>query len=160
MRGRPPKSPGRAQGHREHPTLTLVPVPAHHPPPPDLLPAVLTEWEAFWESPYAAVVNWDRDHRALWRLFKLYSLRAELEAAAEDENGVLEVLVKGSQNQEILNPALRHIATLDDKILSLEQQFGLTPRSAAGLGLTLGGLRKTLEDRNREANERAARKKA
>lgn len=154
MRGRPPKSPDRAQGHRKHAPLVLVDVPEHHPPPPDLVPAVLKEWNDFWDSEYSRVVNWDRDHRALWRLFELYSLRIKLQEASTD------VFLEGSQGQTILNPAIRHLTTLGTEISGLEQQFGLTPRSAAGLGLTLGGLRKTLEDRNREANERAARKKA
>jgi len=153
------KAPGRAQGHRtrgeraRRAPLALVPVVAeHHPPPADLLPAILREWHAFWETEFARVINWDRDHRALWRLFELYSLRQRLQTASSD------VFLEGSQGQTILNPALRHLSTVGTEISSLEQQFGLTPKSAASLGLSLGGLRKTLEDRNREANQHAARK--
>jgi hypothetical protein len=153
------KPVARAQGHRKHVGLALVPdvtaVPMGHEPPPDLLPAVLADWKAFWRTEFSQLVNWDRDHRAFSRLFKLYDLRLRLEAAVEGEDGVPQVLVEGSQEQQILNPALRHMATIDDKILQLEQQFGLTPRSAAGLGLQIGGLKKTLDDLNREANARA-----
>jgi hypothetical protein len=124
-------------------------------PPAGLVPVVLEEWLAFWRSDFAQLVHWERDHRALERLFKLYSLRVQLEAAIEDDKGVPQVLVVGSREQEILNPALRHMATVDGEILQLEQQFGLTPRSAAALGLSIGGLKKTLDDLNREANDRA-----
>ena len=155
--GRPRKPVDRAQGRRKRPALALVSTVAveERTPPVGLLPVVLEEWRAFWRSEFAQLVNWDRDHRALCRLFKLYSLRVQLEAAIDDEKGVPQVLVVGSREQEILNPALRHMATVDGEILQLEQQFGLTPRSAAALGMQIGGLKKTLNDLNREANERA-----
>jgi terminase small subunit-like protein len=160
--GRPRKPIDRAQGRRKRPALALVATVAvdERTPPSGLVPVVLENWRAFWRSDFAQLVNWERDHRALGRLFKLYSLRVQLEAAIEDENGVPQVLVVGSRKQEILNPALRHIATVDGEILQLEQQFGMTPRSAAALGMQIGGLKRTLDDLNREANDRAYRRKA
>ena len=107
----------------------------------------MASWEAFWQTDFSRVINWERDREALTRLFELYSLRRKLLAASEN------VLLEGSQGQTILNPALRHMATIDGLILQHERQFGFTPQSAGALGLTLTGLRKSLEERNREANQ-------
>lgn len=157
LRMNPRKPVGRAQGHRKRPALALVAdvvVLGTHEPPADLLPEVRADWLAFWRTDFSQLINWDRDKRAFSRLFKLYSLRLRLEAAVAMD-GVPQILVEGSQEQRILNPALRHMATVDGEILQLEQQFGLTPRSAAGLGLQIGGLKRTLDDLNRDANDRA-----
>lgn len=146
------KAPGHAQGHRKG--LAIVPVEVREVPkaPEGLTGPVLADWYAFWQSDYARIVNWDRDHRALSRLFRLYALEARLE---EDTT---QTFLPGSQGQVVLNPALRQLASTRDAILALEKQFGMTTQSATGLGLSLGSLRKTLDERNREAN--AARKKA
>lgn len=115
--------------------------------PQGLEPSVAVAWETFWQTDFSRIVNWERDREALTRLFEMYSLRRKLLAACE------EVLLVGSQGQTVLNPALRHLATIDGSILQLERQFGFTPQSAGALGLTLTGLRKSLDERNREANQ-------
>jgi hypothetical protein len=146
------KPPHRGQGHRKR--LALVPsVAAAAVPvaPEGLSGTVLADWHAFWRTDFARIINWERDQRAISRLFRLYSLEARLEEAGE------QTFLLGSQGQQILNPALRQLATVQTEILALEKQFGMTTQSAAGLGLSLGSLRKTLEERNREANAQAAK---
>jgi terminase small subunit-like protein len=142
----------RAQGHRPHVSLTLhTGTPREgHAAPPGLLPEIAARWKEFWGSEFSQLVDWDRDQDALRALYRLYDLRRRLEVAAESG-----VFVAGSQEQPVLNPALRQITTVDAAILAREQQFGLTPKSAAALGLTIGALKRTVEDLNREANERA-----
>lgn len=146
------KAPQRAQGHHGK-RLALVPMVAVAvPTPPDgLTGPVLADWHAFWRTDFARVINWDRDQRAISRLFRLYALEQRLEEATQ------EVYAIGAQGQRVLNPALRQLATVQTEILALEKQFGMTTQSAAGLGLSLGSLRKTLEERNREANAHAAK---
>ncbi len=146
------KAPARAQGGRK--SLAIIPVEVKEVPlaPEGLTGPVLAEWHAFWQSEYARIINWDRDHRALSRLFRMYALEAELEAVSTP------VMLLGSSGQSVLNPALRQLAALRTEILALEKQFGMTTQSATGLGLSLGSLRKTFDERNREAN--AAQRKA
>jgi len=145
------KAPSRAQGRRKR--LALVPtVAASVPVPPEGLSGpVLVDWHAFWRTDFARIINWERDQRAISRLFRLYALEQRLEEGSE------QTFLLGAQGQQVLNPALRQLATVQTEILALEKQFGMTTQSAAGLGLSLGSLRKTLEERNREANARAAK---
>ena len=113
---------------------------------------MLESWGLFWQSDIARAVSWERDHRALERLFTLYELRGT--CFRESQNMPY---AKGSQGQIIANPLLRTLSAVGSEITALEDRFGLTPRGAAQLGLTVGGLKKTIDDLNRDAN-RAPRK--
>ena len=100
----------------------------------------------FWRSEMARIVDEDRDRPALERLFTLYDERERAYRAYRKQR-----LVKGSTKQPVVNPLWRHAtSTLDPEIRQIEDRFGLTPRSRAQLGLAIGGLKKTLDDLNRE----------
>lgn len=148
------KNPERAQGRRKH--MALVPVVHSSAPvaPPDLEPEVLARWGRFWDSDFARVVNWERDEMAITRLYQLYSLRVRLERAGA------EIFLTGSQGQMILNPALRQLSAVGAEITTLEKLFGMNPQSAVGLGLSLGSLRQSIEDRAKGTDERKTRHQA
>lgn len=158
-RGRLRKPRGRAQGHRRQvredervaPGLSIdvrsrdvIPL-----PPPGLLAKIRDRWISFWRSEMARIVDEERDRPALERLFTLYDERERAYQAFRRAR-----LLKGSTKQPVVNPLWRHAtATLDPEIRQLEDRFGLTPRSRAQLGLAIGGLKKTLDDLNRELDD-------
>jgi len=159
-RGRLRKPQGRAQGHRRHvgedervaPGLEVVVSrggPVVPLPPPGLLVKTRQRWVKFWRSELARIVDEERDEAALERLFTLYDERERAYQAYRKNR-----LLKGSTKQWVVNPLWRHAtATLDPEIRQLEDRFGLTPRSRAQLGLAIGGLKKTLDDLNRELDD-------
>ena len=158
-RGRLRKPRGRAQGHRRQvrDDETVAPgteivvqdrgiIPL---PPPGLLLKTRERWLKFWRSEMARIVDEDRDRPALERLFTLYDERERAYQAYRKHR-----LLKGSTKQWVVNPLWRHATgTLDPEIRQLEDRFGLTPRSRAQLGLAIGGLKKTLDDLNRELGD-------
>lgn len=109
-------------------------------------------WAAFWASPYAVVVNIDRDLRALERLWTLYDARERAWRSY-----CKKPLLIGSQGQEVMNPMWRDARALEVAIQNLEDRFGMTPKAAAALGITVGALQKTLDDLEREANDDSRR---
>lgn len=159
MRGRLRKPRGRAQGHRrqagaDERTATgldaeirdggVIPL-----APGGLLASTRQRWTTFWRSEMARIVDDERDRPALERLFTLYDERERAYQAYRRNR-----LVKGSTKQLVVNPLWRHAtATLDPEIRQIEDRFGLTPRSRAQLGLAIGGLKKTLDDLNRELDD-------
>jgi P27 family predicted phage terminase small subunit len=159
-RGRLRKPQGRAQGHRRQvreeervaPGLAVEVRGAQDVtplPPEGLLPKIRDRWRTFWRSEMARIVDEDRDRPAIERLFTLYDERERAYQAFRRAR-----LVKGSTKQPVVNPLWRHAtATLDPEIRQLEDRFGLTPRSRAQLGLAIGGLKKTLDDMNRELDD-------
>jgi P27 family predicted phage terminase small subunit len=169
-RGRLRKPQGRAQGHRRHVRddekvapgfavevhdgggrAEVIPL-----PPEGMLTKTRARWVKFWRSELSRIVDEERDRPALERLFTLYD---ERERAYRDFRK--RRLVKGSTKQLVVNPLWRHAtSTLDPEIRQLEDRFGLTPRSRAQLGLAIGGLKKTLDDLNRELDDDTDRPEA
>ena len=52
-----------------------------------------------------------------------------------------------------MNPAARELATLDGRLLALEDRFGITPLARMKLGIAIGEAARSLEDLNAEFEE-------
>ena len=118
-----------------------VPKPPH-PARRKLLAETVQAWERFWRSELAGLVQ-PADEPALARLWHLYDTRARFERIL-----LRSPFVPGSAGQTVVHPAAREIASLDGRILALEDRFGITPMGRLKLGLTFGAAVKTLEDIN------------
>ena len=94
-------------------------------------------------------MQWERDGQAVCRLFQLYDEEARLTRAVRRRRWV-----PGSTGQPTLSPLHGERRAVRAEIRQLEDRFGLNPKAAAGLGISLGGLKKTMDELNREANER------
>jgi phage terminase small subunit len=117
---------------------------------PHWTPATTAAWAAFWGQPLARAVE-PIDVAALRRLFDLYDERERTWAAFRKQR-----FVEGSQGQPVLNPAGRYALELEATIERLERAFGVTPRARLQLGISWSSVQKSLDDLNREANERGA----
>jgi P27 family predicted phage terminase small subunit len=141
------KPPERRQGHRSHePAATLI-VPAtwEVPDPPNgLLRATRDAWAAFWSSPLRALVT-PADVPALERLFQLRDEQARLWRGYRRKR-----LVEGSQGQPVGSPFFGMAMKLEDQIVRLEAQFGLSPAARLRLGVSFGQAARTLEDLARD----------
>lgn len=162
--GGPRKPPGRAQGHRKHQHMALVP---YEPPetevrflpdPPEgLEPEIVQAWGAFWSARKgpAQLVDWDWDADMLCRYFRLRNEELLLERQVAEEGRT----TTGSQGQQVQHPAATLLSRLRPQIFQLGHQFGLTPRSRVSFAVFMTTAnRKSKEDLNREANERARHK--
>jgi len=154
MPGPAPKPPDRRQRRNKRPTLTLAPAVVGiatrvriPPAPAGLLDSTIAEWNGFWRSQYARLLQKDRDLRALRRLFGLYDEYERAHRMYRKQR-----MVQGSQGQLVLNPMARMMTALAAEIRQLEGAFGFSPRAAVTLGTQIGGLQKTLEDINEAAN--------
>lgn len=147
-RGPTPKDPEKRQRRNAPNHLALVPPDAlpqvKNPSPPDgLLKKTRDQWEAFWTSPVAALVDRTSDIPALERLFELYDDCARYRAAIRKDP-----LLAGSQGQMVRNPFVKDLKDAQAEVRQLEDRFGLSPRARLGLNLTLGTTAKTLADLN------------
>jgi P27 family predicted phage terminase small subunit len=147
-RGPLAKPDGRAQGHRRGALLELVAPETIPEPPSGLLSATRTAWETYWRSEVAGAAT-DVDMPAVRRLFGLYDQFERAQRLARKS-----LLVPGSKGQARLNPLADYALKLDTAILRLENELGLTPMSRARLGLTIGAMRRTLDDLNARFRER------
>jgi hypothetical protein len=119
---------------------------APHPQGGRLYVETVRLWEEFWGSDVAGAVS-SADMPALARLFRAIDQRERYERVVRKSP-----LSTGSQGQPILHPFTKEIARLDSLITGLEDRFGITPKARLGLGLQATGLRKSVEDLNREFN--------
>jgi hypothetical protein len=150
VRGPLPKKPGRVLGHRQPAQVVrLVPGVGQKVPavPHGLLPSVRRRWRTFWLSPKSQLVT-PENRPALERLFRLYN---DLEVEGEEFRR--HRLVKGSVGQVRISPLADHLLKLEEKILRLEVEFGLTPLAASRLGLVYGEASRSLDDLNRRLRE-------
>lgn len=144
---RHPKPRGlRANTERQDVGLvTIAPVVAMAPPPPDprLLAITRQAWEEFWASPLARLVSTTTDLMALRRLFMFYDEQERSMRAYRRKR-----MVPGSTGQPVVNPILKAIAPAD--LLALEDRFGMSPRARLTLGVILGDAARSLADLNAE----------
>lgn len=121
--------------------------PAPHPANSKLLAETTKAWTAFWTSEISGLVQ-DPDRPALVRLFRMYDQRTRLERV------VLKTpFVTGSTGQLTMHPGAKEIASLDGRILQLEDRLGITPMARLKLGVTFGAAARSLEDLNRDFRE-------
>lgn len=119
-----------------------IPAPPH-PPGKRLLACTVEAWETFWGSEFAGLVK-PADHQALTRLFRMYDLRERFERIL-----LKEPMTAGSMGQTKVNPAAAEVASLDGRILALEDRFGLSTHARLKLGITFGLAAKSLDEVNR-----------
>lgn len=127
----------------------LAPAPPH-PATQELLAETVEAWEEFWASELARLVN-RSDRPALARLFRMYDMRERMERVHAEQP-----FVEGSTGQLVSHPAAKEIASLDGRILALEDRFGITPMARLKLGVTFGAAAKSLEDLNRGFDDQGA----
>lgn len=152
------KRPGTHRGHRTVTSLELVGSPAAPagsvPEPPSLpgsrrlLVVTVKAWDAFWNSELAQLVDPVDACTALPRLFRMYDQRERFERLT-----LATPMVEGSQGQPVVNPAAGQVASLDVRILALEDRFGITPMARLKLGITFGAATRSLEDLNRDLED-------
>lgn len=141
----PPPNPNSESTRRRGRLQVLAPPdPTIRPDPPaTLTPVAIAAWDAFWQSPMARFVI-PTDLPALRRLFRLYDQReAFLDQGLEDP------MAEGSQHQPSLSPYLREVDTLDGKILTLEDRFGMSPLSRLKLQVIVGDASRSLAETNK-----------
>jgi hypothetical protein len=95
----------------------------------------IEEWKAVWSDvEWAANIRAGLHVPALWRLFtyknRWYSLN--------DEMYDQPMLVLGSRGNDVKNPLLAELRELEDTVLRIEKEFGMTLRSASLINLDLG----------------------
>lgn len=141
------KRPDNRQG-RGTPDLKLADAPAEVPPPPKaggrkLLKCTTESWSAFWSSELASLVT-PADRPAIDRLWSMYDLRERMNRAA-----IQQPFAEGSTGQVVAHPAMKEMASLDGRIVALEDRFGITPKGRLALGITMGAAAKSLDEMNR-----------
>lgn len=100
---------------------------------PDWLAATKKQWVAFWVSTPAKKIEASLDVPAVERLFTLYDERARSLKEFRKAR-----LVRGSQDNMVLNPLGRQINSLNTQILALEDRLGLSPMARLKLNISLG----------------------
>lgn len=148
MPGPLPKPADRRQRRNKPKTLGVIPggsVGRKAPTAPDgLLEATVEDWEHFWASELAQLVEPDTDLPALERLFGLYDEHRRAMREARKER-----VVEGSMGQMVLNPLLKYAESVAKEIRALEDRFGLTPKARLALGVAFGDAARSLSDLNR-----------
>lgn len=120
---------------------------APHPDGKRLLVQTVNAWKEFWESDLSGLVL-QADRPALARLFRMYDMRERLDRTYQKQPFSV-----GSTGQLVSHPAAKEIASLDSRILALEDRFGITPMARLKLGVTFGAAAKSLEAINADFNE-------
>lgn len=108
-----------------------------------LLKATQEAWAAFWSTEPLAALVMPADRPALDRLFRMYDLRERLERMV-----IRQPFMEGSTGQPVVNPAAKEVASLDGRILQLEDRFGITPMARLKLGIAFGEASRSLDRLN------------
>jgi hypothetical protein len=145
------KAPGRRQGTTTNDVGLVVVGEGDRPIPPlpkpasgRLLQVTKNAWVEFWSSQISTIVDARSDAPALRRLFLLYDERERALRAYQAER-----MTEGSMGQMVVNPFAKEVASLDARIVVLEDRFGLTPHARLKLGVTFGDAARSLSDMNR-----------
>lgn len=104
------------------------------PEPPANLPDELVfEWDTFWGSATASIVDEESDYLVVTRLFRLYALADKAMTAVESKD----------------NPSSNEIGSvvrLSSELRMIEGALGISPRSRTALGVTSGDSGDDLDD--------------
>ena len=93
-------------------------------------------WDSYWDSELAATAQ-VVDLPAFYRLFQFYD-EAERSNRVIARQGNKGLLAEGSKGQAVINPLIQLTLKLEEKILRLEQELGLTPLARQRLGIAYG----------------------
>ena len=125
------------RGPLEARALELGPVQPDAPKcPKGLLPVIRKEWVEYWASPVARAA----DGVDLPVIRRLFCYRDELLRASKLWNGLnpLDRWPESARGAPIQHPMLRRMEKLEELVVRLETQLGLTPMARARLGIELG----------------------
>ena len=137
-RGRLPKQKENLVGHRDNSLNVIQGGKQFETPKPNVkwLRVTQRQWKEYWDSELASTAQ-KVDLPAFNRLFQYYdeAERANRAIRTAGNNGLLS---RGSTGQPTINPLITLTLKLEEKILKLEQELGLTPLSRQRLGIAYG----------------------
>ena len=96
---------------------------------------IVDEWYGIWSD-----IEWSTHIRAelhIPTLRRLYTYKSRWHDV-NDRLHDAEILLKGSRGQLVKNPLFAELRELEDTILRMEKEFGMTLRSASLINLKLG----------------------
>jgi len=137
-RGRIPKQKDKLTGHRDSSLSVIQGGKAFETPKTNSRWLAKTKryWNEYWDSDLASTAQ-KVDFPAFYRLFQFYDEveRANRTIQNMGNSGLLGV---GSTGQPTINPLITLTLKLEEKILKLEQELGLTPLARQRLGIAFG----------------------
>ena len=137
-RGRIPKQKNKLTGHRDNSLSVIQGGKAFETPKANSRWLAKTKryWNEYWNSDLASTAQ-KVDFPAFYRLFQFYDEdeRANRTIQNMGNSGLLGV---GSTGQPTINPLITLTLKLEEKILKLEQELGLTPLARQRLGIAFG----------------------
>ena len=137
-RGRIPKQKDKLTGHRDSSLSVIQGGKAFETPKANSRWLAKTKryWNEYWDSDLASTAQ-KVDFPAFYRLFQFYD---EVERANRtiQNMGNSGLLGGGSTGQPTINPLITLTLKLEEKILKLEQELGLTPLARQRLGIAFG----------------------
>ena len=135
-RGRLPKQKDKLTGHRDSSLSVIQGGKAFETPKANSRWLAKTKryWNEYWDSDLASTAQ-KVDFPAFYRLFQFYDEveRANRTIQNMGNGGLIDV---GSKGQPVVNPLITLTLKLEEKILKLEQELGLTPLSRQRLGIS------------------------
>jgi|TARA_R110000787_G_scaffold63044_3_gene142178 P27 family predicted phage terminase small subunit len=136
VKGRLPKEKNKLAGHRDNSLSVLQGGKTFETPKANKkwLQKTRSYWLQYWESELSSMAQ-KVDFPAFYRLFQYYDQneRAQNTLRKLGNNGLLSL---GSTGQSTINPLITLTLKLEEKILRLEQELGLTPLSRQRLGIS------------------------
>ena len=127
-------------GHRDH-TITILQGDkelTYERPKPyrQWLKITRERWDTYWDSDLSQMTQLV-DLPALERLFQYYD---QIDSANRGirKGGSKNLLGVGSKGQQKLHPLIELVIKLEDKVLKLENELGLTPLARQRLGIAFG----------------------
>lgn len=106
--------------------------------------ATVAEWDAWWASDVARMIDAASEAPIVFRCFDLLDQAARFEAVGRSEP-----LVEGSTGQLVINPLLKHAQGLRDEARRDEAVLGRGPKRRLDLGIKFGDAARSLDDVNR-----------
>ena len=127
-------------GHRDH-TITILQgskeLTFQRPKPyRQWLKITKERWDIYWDSDLSQMTQLV-DLPALERLFQYYDQIDRANRAIRN-GGSKNLLGIGSKGQQKLHPMVELVIKLEDKVLKLENELGLTPLARQRLGIAFG----------------------
>lgn len=129
-------------GHRKPQPKTVLAVPPPRSPEPaeEWLDLTKERWAEFWVSPISSVVQ-EPEIAIVERLFQYRDQHARASEIVRTSP-----IVKGSVGQVRMNPLADYVSKLENAMLKLETELGLTPMARQRLGYAYGEAAKSLTD--------------
>ncbi len=127
-------------GHRDH-TITILQgskeLTFERPKPyTQWLKITQERWDTYWDSDLSQMTQLV-DLPALERLFQYYD-QIDRANRAIRKGGSKMLLGTGSKGQQKLHPLIELVLKIEDKVLKLENELGLTPLARQRLGIAFG----------------------